>query len=165
MFQYVLDHYVCSISKKDKSFCNRDPMINLGIEIYTFITFFDNYFSCLEIFLASPLLIHVASVFYAFSSYIFIFFLPSYQEKLNQSPAIVPSILTAVISRSLVAASNQKTRCWVQKVQFMYWAQTISTHSEPAKTYTNTTSSRPANPVVTPCSSPTLVPDQCPNDQ
>ena len=117
---------------------------DFGIEIQTFIALFDNYFSCLEIYLVSTLLNRVSSVFFPFSSDIFLYFSfrATSKNQINLQQSFHP-----YSQQSSPALQSQppirKHVDGVQKVQLMYSAQTIRTHSKPVKNCTHARSSRP----------------------
>ena len=116
-------------------------MLSFGIEVLTFVAFVNHYFSFVQNDLEMPLFIRVSSIFLLSFLIFFPSELPGKTKSISSNRA---SILTAAITRFLVPAANQKIRHGVQKVQFMYFAKTISKHSESAKTYANTTRSRPS---------------------
>ena len=114
---------------KDPSSCNRDTMITIAKKLKTFGIFF-HLASVLLTDIEIPLLILVASMFFASPSYISIFSTPSCQEKSNQSLAIVYPYSWQSSPASRSQPSIRKRADGVQKVLFVYSSQITSTHSE-----------------------------------
>ena len=130
------------------------------------MAFFDNYFICLEIYLVSPLLNRVSSVFFPFSSDIFYIFpcnLPGKIKSISSNCSIhTHSSHQPLSSRSL--QSENALMVYKTCNACIQLKQSGTTQNQRKIAHTRGARA-PSNAVVSHCPSSTPIPDQCPNDQ